>query len=296
MRCESNSGVTRLFLNNCEHMRVYQASPLTNKRAGIAYQGASASGAGFRLKTLRIATDFDTNQVVCVGDSVTRGIDGASAFMPFRSTYPYLLAQSLTDVHVVNMGRGGDTIAQMVTRSNATSSATDTVRWGYRLSHRPAASKNIAVFFGGINDRISGRTPAQISADTESHVSTLQGESWEVIVLGHMYSASNLVSGTYNDEVDELNALLEASSAFDGYVDLIGDARLADPENATYFDSDKLHLTAAGNAVVAELVAAAVNDLLTPPAASNFPASRLINLGGGGLPRSRSSLINAGGG
>ena len=263
MRCETYGGITRLFLNNCEVVRGYEASPITNKRAGFGYQGGTSADTGFRFKTVRVATDFDTNQVVCIGDSLTRGIDGSSAFLPFRDNYPYLLAQELDGIHVSNMGRGGDTVANMVTRSNATSSATDTVRWGYRQSYRPSAEKNIAVMWAGVNDLIASRTPAQILADVEAHAATLQGEGWQFIAVGHLHSGSNLVPAGYNDDIDTLIGLLNASTVFDGVVDLSTDARLADPEDTTYFDADKLHLKAAGNAVVAELVAAGVNALLS---------------------------------
>ena len=71
MRCETYGGITRLFLNNCEVVRGYEASPITNKRAGFGYQGGTSADTGFRFKTVRVATDFDTNQVVCIGDSLT---------------------------------------------------------------------------------------------------------------------------------------------------------------------------------------------------------------------------------
>lgn len=270
-RCETRNGITRLFINHCEAIRTYSASPLTNKRAGIGYQGQTASGKFARFKSLRIATDFDRKQVVCIGDSLTYG-GGSVSNLTLRQKYPYVLAQLFEgSIDVMNAGVNGESISHMVTRSNATSNATgaDGYRWGYRLSARPAAARQVAVFYAGTNDRALGSSPAEILAELEAHTETLQGEGWKVVIVGHLYSEKSSPAGSggvqYNAEVDELNELLQESSVFDRYVDLLADARLQDPEDTDYFDADKLHLNAAGAGVLAELVYAVASPLINPP-------------------------------
>jgi hypothetical protein len=108
-------------------------------------------------------------------------------------------------------------------------------------------TEKVAVIWMGTNDVIgAARTGAQLFGNFESYRTTLQSSGWKVI-------ACNLQKMSANDaNAVDFNALLAASTAYEGKVDLR--AVLPDHTDTTYYTSDGVHLKDAGFALVANAV------------------------------------------
>ncbi len=67
-----------------------------------------------------------------------------------------------------------------------------------------------------------------------------------------------------NAIINKVNTMLRAnySQFADGIIDFAADSRLSNPNDTTYFYTDKTHLNNTGYQVVADLIVAAVSPLL----------------------------------
>ena len=271
----------RTFVAGCEALRVYVASPsVTTGRPAIGSQNAHTGDDYATYKYLRIETAPTRSQVTCFGDSLTRGQtgpQGSEFFAGFFDTYPTKLAGLLgagETVDVVNMGIPGATTAGIVSAASATSQTSvspDNFRFGGRLTYRTGA-KNVAVVWVGTNDVVlTGygvpKTAAALVAEIEDFCDDLAADGFDaVVVVGLLHSEhpvyGNPHTSSYNDMVDDVNALLAASSHFDRFIDLSAMGEFDDPNDTTYF-SDKLHLTLAGYELVAETLESIVSSALS---------------------------------
>lgn len=190
-----------------------------------------------------------TRAIVCDGNSLTRGYGAGGA-----NSYPTQLKGLVSTAYtVINRGVDSQTTDQM-----EADAATQIDSW---LDIFPNNSTLIA--WEGSNDIQFGASLATTQSRWNTYFSARATAGW----------ASNgckLVACTVIPRVDstapknairdDFNAWLRTnySTYATHLVDLAADSRLQDTSNTTYFDGDGIHLTAAGYAVVAELIEAAV--------------------------------------
>ena len=279
VRYEQQGNWLRVFVNGCEAMRRYiSGTPLTSYRLGVGTQNASSGDNFVKFRTLRMETGESTRkQVTWYGDSLTRG-QILGGYAPFFQTAPSLLADALgggESVDVVNMGRPGAAIANIVqyaTETVGSSASPDDFRFGGRLTHRPSAS-NFAIVWTLTNDvLLTGysvpQTAAQMVAAVEDFCDDLRADGVEkILAIGITHSEhpdyGNPHTPTYNATVDDVNSLLSESSHVDSFLNLMDYAEFQDSEDTDWF-ADKLHLTLAGYARVADLVYDIVNPWVNP--------------------------------
>lgn len=295
VRQEQQGNWLRLFVGGCEAMRRYVDTPLTSYRAGVGVANGNPSDNFANYKHIRISAGQSTRpQVTCFGDSLTRGQSGPQGgefFLPFLQTMPTILSGlfgSGATVDVVNMGRPGATIGVIAADAFATSQtglSPDNFRFGGRETYRPGAT-NIAVVWPGTNDVVltgygTPKTADQIAEEGEDFVADLVSDGFTPIVLGLLHSEhpvyGNPHTPTYNATVDDINARWAAN--FPRFINLAAMTGFQNPNDTDRF-SDKLHLTAAAYADVADLVFAVANPLVNPPTYT------LGNGIGGGMIRS----------
>lgn len=110
---------------------------------------------------------------------------------------------------------------------------------------------NVIVIWGGVND--SARTAQAIYDDLIAYCAARKAAGWHKVVLCTEIDA--VVAG-WTAKYQALNALIAANHGLaDQVADLGADSRLQNNADTTYFLGDGVHLTAAGYAVVAEIVA-----------------------------------------
>lgn len=113
--------------------------------------------------------------------------------------------------------------------------------------------KNILVVWVGVNDN-TGKTAQQIYDKIVIYCNAARAAGWNKIVLNTEIDASPV---GWTAKYQALNVLIAADHSFvDGVADLGARAELQDNTNETYYlAADHLHLTAAGYAVVRDVVA-----------------------------------------
>lgn len=194
--------------------------------------------------------------IVFDGDSLTAGTQ--SSDLKYWA-YPEQLSRlySTGPPKIVNIGIGGQQIQNVTAAAEAKT----------QLSHNIASTDKKLVFWMGSNDLNNARTGAQVWTDIETYVATVKATYPTAVIIGLTVLERGDNSGSEETERAALNALILGTSAADGgfdyTVDLTADARLADPTNTLYFDVDGIHLNDDGYAVVAELVKAQLDALVT---------------------------------
>lgn len=122
--------------------------------------------------------------------------------------------------------------------------------------------KNIVVIWGGVNDAAAGASAATIWSRLQTYCLARRAAGFKVILCTEIdcqSAALDLVSW-HTVLWPALLTLIRAgwASVADGLADTGANANLQDATNATYFNADKVHLTATGYGVVAGIVAAQV--------------------------------------
>lgn len=178
------------------------------------------------------------NRLIAVGDSRTFGYNSLVSSPWIRQTTP------LANYIKYNYGIGGAQAAFF-----AVNLITDVPKY-------MGAGRNVVVVWLGTNDLSSGKTAAQTEASIATVCQTWQRMGARVIVCSEIYRSA----GVSNATIDALNALLSAnwSTYADRYCNLIARSELQNPANGTYF-ADGLHLTDAGEGIVAAEVSSAIN-------------------------------------
>lgn len=190
-----------------------------------------------------------TRNVIFDGDSLTAGYNSAQSGILFITNYPYQTCRLTPQIHGNNMGKTSATFTNLPVV--ALSPFIDTTNF----------KRNIVVIWCGTNDIFTdGINDTTCIARYKYYVNARQTEGWKVIIL------SMIVRGQFNSTMEgyrvAFNAYLRTNNAWaDGFADVANDSRLQDTNNATYFQSDKIHLTQAGYGVVAEVVSPVINSL-----------------------------------
>lgn len=187
---------------------------------------------------MRVVGDI-TKQVAFDGDSRTAGKWWAERAM--EAAYPDGV-RCYGGRGLANWAVSGNTVANLISLAAA---GVDTIV-------NPGGS-NTLVVWAGVNSAAVGA--ATIYSQLQTYIAARRAAGWNKIILCSEIDAQS--SMTWHNTVwPALNVLLAADHSFaDGFIDLGGDARLQNALDTTYYLADKVHLTAAGYAVVGELAA-----------------------------------------
>lgn len=133
------------------------------------------------------------------------------------------------------------------------------------------ASPNVFVVMGGINDLCenadgSDNTAATTKSRYQTLINARSASGWRVYlstILPVGPTEQNFCNSTYgiaqSDLVTRINAvnswiLAGTPSNVSGFADPASNANLSDPTNSTYYQSDEIHPTAAGQLVIASVI------------------------------------------
>lgn len=171
-------------------------------------------------------------------------------------TYPELMRPSIPGFGWWEVASGGATIVTTLTGRAAANIA------AYK---RSGLAKNVVVIWAGINDANAGTSEATFYAALVTLCQTYRAAGFKVVVCTEIDCQSSGLNAVnwhstmwplFNTDIRN-----NWTTFADALADLGGNANLQDATNTTYFNADKTHLVAAGNTVVAGVVAAAVNAL-----------------------------------
>lgn len=192
--------------------------------------------------------------VTCIGDSLTSGTGSsgtASQAVSIAGTnYPgqawASLGASGYDVRID--AYPGRTLTQMLAEAQV---ATWTGNTGY--------GSPVTVIWGGTNTLTIGRSAGAAIQQIQRLALGYKQAGHKVVILTCLPRGDAIYAGFPSDR-GVYNAFLLANYTkfADAVVDVAADSRLQNTANTTYFDADKIHLTNAGYAVVASLVAPVV--------------------------------------
>ena len=203
----------------------------------------------------KYAPPASTNNLVCVGDSITQGY-GATPACSNGSL------SGLSDTfQIYNMGMTTEYLSNMLTAAQK-----------FATGINPSGKSNITWIFAGTNDLCGPTntlTPAQTLQKLVAFSRYMRSQGAKVMVLP-MISRIGSAQGTTCDVLhDQYNTLIAQNwpSFADSFVygmlqdaNLTGDGAYA---NTTYFQGDGIHPTTAGQSLIAGYVQAEINNLLT---------------------------------
>ena len=215
---------------------------------------------GDRAKLLTYLQTFQRRALVaCCGDSLTQGGYGPAPIMRSQ-TWPALLSAAWHGcADVANLSQGGQGFGAFGSPATGTMLDDDPARLAaapFDVTGRPA---KIVVAWAGTNDLALYRTLAQLKADCAAYVAAQQAAGWQV-VIPTMIDRQDVSIATNRNAFNSW--LLAGSSGADAVVDLTGVSGLSDATDTTYYQSDKVHLTATGTALLLAPIQAALEALL----------------------------------
>lgn len=189
-----------------------------------------------------------TRQIVCDGDSITRG-QGADDPQSFPG---YLQALLGSDWLITNKGVSGQRLDQMETDASTDIDA---------LFNSGTYTKNIVNALGGTNDLYQGWDAATIITRLQTYWSHRKSAGWTVwvmTILSFNATLSSVDQATADSRIATVNTWIRANWNLyaDRLVDIAVDPRLDDWSDTTYYTADGIHPTITGYAVLAELAAA----------------------------------------
>ncbi len=178
--------------------------------------------------------------VVCDGDSITAGYN-----LSPPEFYPTKLGVSLgSRWTVTNTAVTGRSITEMTTAAPAS------VDPQYHGSN----AHNIVAILGGINDLVNGASSATVIARLSTYCAARRSVGWQIII-------GTIMPSGYDVDAQRLPVNTELRTNLSAYADWLADFA-ADPRFADidgpYYDGDRLHPSALGTDVLAELVRAQV--------------------------------------
>ena len=199
--------------------------------------------------------------VACCGDSLTQGGYGPAPIVRSQ-TWPALLSAAWHGcADVANLSQGGQGFGAFGSPATGTMLDDDPARLAakpFDVTGRPDKGK-IVVAWAGTNDLALARTLAQLKADCSAYVAAQKAAGWQV-VIPTMIDRQDVSIATNRSAFNSW--LLAGSSGADAVVDLTGVSGLSDATDTTYYQSDKVHLTAAGTALLLAPIKAALEALL----------------------------------
>lgn len=188
--------------------------------------------------------------IVAEGDSLTAGYDSVA-------NYPKYLIASYIDNRMVsfqNWGTPGETVVTMAGEAATQIDPEYDARKG----------KNVLCFWAGTNDMSGGSADGPTTyANYVSYCQARQAVGFTVIAFTVM-NRGDAVQPTFTSGQPIFNADVRASwrTFASALVDVQAQPNLQDPTNTTYFQADKIHLTATGFAIVAALIKAQLDSVV----------------------------------
>ena len=227
------------------------ASPLTDAMVATLLADVQAAN--------RLRADANATQLVFVGDGLTAGGPGVAAV---GHCYPW---------HLCRQYGGGPKPLLVATPGHSVAQQQALVNQQVLPVDRTPFGVNAAVVCVGSTDLAGGAAGADVAAAVGALCASLRAGGFKVVVA----TVTPRLVGTGTQPAAVLSAIAAANAAIrsghagyaDGLADWAADARLADPTNATYF-GDGWHTTDAGDGVKAQLVKAALDPVLSPPASA----------------------------
>ena len=252
IRVSQSASAYNIKINSAELSRIgfkgiNGVTAFYNKALSDAEQLSAYRSLAAKLRARGVTNTNDAyNSVICDGDSMTYG----SYASDWYHSYPNQLRTINPSISVLNLGVGGQRIDTMLTNAPTVVDP---------LYMSTGVSKSIVICWGGSNDlAVFGRSDTDVYNDIASYCSGRQTTGFKVIVLT-ILPRTDCTAGeeTYRQSV---NTSIRANWATfaDALVDVAADTRLDDFNDATYFYTDKIHLTDAGYAVVASLINTAI--------------------------------------
>ncbi len=201
-----------------------------------------------RINNLTLPSD-PTQRVIFDGDSLTNGQTG-TAFIKGYTDRVMAALTGPTDAY--NFAITGQTIPQMDTDAVAQ------VDGLYDVT----LDSNVVVFWAGTND-LSTDSPATVYANIVSYCTARRAAGFDVAVCTLLPKGA---SAPFETDRQTVNANIRTNWATfaDALVDIGADPTIGDPgdqNNGTYYQVDAIHLTEAGQAIVAGLVTTALAGL-----------------------------------
>lgn len=183
------------------------------------------------------------------GNSLTFGTGASNQA---TTSYPAQL-QGLYDstVFIMNQGVAGRSTTDIINNIDTSTP--------YRVASQYPANKRVAILWELRNDLATGLTGSQAVDNYQTCCVKLRALGFDKVLVGNMiYDGSG--GTTTQQRIDANTALASRWSSFaDGLIDFVADTRLQNPNDTTYYNADKLHLTDAGYAVVAAIAKPALD-------------------------------------
>jgi lysophospholipase L1-like esterase len=194
---------------------------------------------------------LSTANLVCDGNSITAGFIGEGVDLPQNVAWPVVLrglfiadASATRAWSVKSVARSGNTTQQRIDEYDA----------AVRPQFAPVMGLNVLTFFEGLNTLLAGVSVDDAITQLKAYATTAMVQGW-TLQLCTIPATTNVAAAP---KVIQYNTWLRTTEAR-AYsslpvLDLNADSRLATASNLTYFQTDGIHPTAAGYAVIADLV------------------------------------------
>jgi lysophospholipase L1-like esterase len=190
--------------------------------------------------------------IVFDGDSLTAGV-GAGPGEDYPSDVMRRLPDKLDGVNIAVPGQTwNDMLADAEAQVDPLQSNT-----------RPV---NALVVWAGTNDMRRTLTAGRVWSELQTYCRTRRDRGWTVVVLTVLPCLPRRPHSRFEEERQQLNTIIRERwrEVADGLADVAADPRIGDPAgpDAQVYSTDGIHHNAAGNQVIAEVVAATLRPLV----------------------------------
>lgn len=191
-----------------------------------------------------------THNIVIDGNSMAVGDSGGEV----KATETSVTDAGLTSYDYINMAFNGATVTDLTSVAGARVDP---------LYETDLGTKNILVFWEGINEITAGKTDVQCYNNIKAYCTARKLKGWKIIV-GTLTPRNGGAGGgnqeTYRLSVNTMirNAKIAEETWLDEVADVGGDATIGTSVNATYY-ADGIHLTPAGHTIAKTYFTAAIN-------------------------------------
>lgn len=229
-----------------------------------ALTDAEMTSVGRSLEAVAALQLGQTKGVFMIGDSITAGQGSVAVYtagLGMTATEPDQLFGALSnpaDTAIFNCGQPSIPLT-------ALNSTNDRNRINELMTAYPELTKRAARVHAGINDLRAGSTDTTIYNAMVAYCNYLRGLGLKVITST---INTQVIDATYTAQAEtyrlSINSQIRANWATfaDDMVDYANIPELADPNNTTYFASDKLHQTAQAYQLKSALVAPKIASLI----------------------------------
>jgi lysophospholipase L1-like esterase len=129
-----------------------------------------------------------------------------------------------------------------------------------------ARPHNVAVVWAGTNDMRRTRTAGRIWSEVQRYCTDRRERGWRVVLLTVLPCLPRKPGSRFEAERQQLNTIIRTRwrEIADALADVAADQRIGDPAgpDAQVYCTDGIHHNAAGNQVIAEVVANAIRPLV----------------------------------